>query len=143
MVRISELGTVRKLKFCTGLRNLVLTENSLSVFKMFHFAAIMGLKTCFLVQKCRFRSLLKMPARLPSFDFQPQIWYVRSLGNYLKMTVTAFFSKNIFDNQPAADSRTSFEARNRLFGPGRKTETRPKKLKPLTDTGNLYGTTWR
>ena len=55
------------------------------------------------------------------------------------MTVTAFFSKNIFDHQPAADSRTSFEARNRLFGPGRKTETRPKKLKPLTDTGNLYG----
>ena len=141
MVQISELVTVRKLKFCTGLRNLVLTENSLSVFKIFHFAAIMGLKTSFLVQKCRFRSLLKRPARLPTFDFQPQIWYTRSLVNYLKMTVTAFFSKNIFDNQPAADSRTSFEARNRLFGPGPKTETRPKKLKPLTDTGNLYGTT--
>ena len=127
MVQISELVTVSTLKFCTGLRNLVLTENSLSVFKIFQFAAIMGLKTCFLVQKCCFRALLKMPARLPTFDFQPQIWYVRSLVNYLKRRVTAFFSKNIFDNQPAADSRTSFEARNRLFGPGRKKETRPKK----------------
>ena len=82
-----------------------------------------------------------MPARLPTLDFQPQICYVTSLVNYLKMTVTAFFSKNIFNNQPAADSRTSFEAQNRLFGPGRKTETRAKKLKPLTDTGNLYETT--
>ena len=141
VVQISELGTVRKLKFCTGLRNLVLTENSLSVFKIFHLSAIMGPKTCFLVKKCRFRSLFKKPARLPTFDFQPQIWYARSLVNYLKRRVTAFFSKNIFDNQPAADSRTSFEARNRLFGPGRKTETRPKIIKPLTDTGNLYGTT--
>ena len=119
MVQISELGTIRKLKFCTGLRNLVLTENSLSVFKIFHFAAIMGLKTCFLVQKCRFRSLLKRPARLPTFDFQPQIWYARSLVNYFKRRVAAFFCKNIFDYQPVADSRTSFEARNRLFGPGR------------------------
>ena len=101
------------------------------------------INACFLVQKCRFRSLLKRPAHLPTFDFQPQILFVRSLVNYLKMTVTAFFSKNIFDNQPAADSRRSFEARNRLFGPGRKNETRPKKIKLLTDTGNLYGTTWR
>ena len=111
VVRISELVTVMKLKFCTGLRNHAIIKKSLSVLKIFLFAAIMGPKTCFLVQKCRFRSLLKMPARLPSFDFQPQIWYVIPLVNYLKMTVTAFFSKNIFYNQPAADIRTSFEAR--------------------------------
>ena len=125
-----------KLKFCTGLRNRVLTDNSLSVLKIFHLAAIMG-------QECRFLPLLKMPARLPTFNFLPQIWYVRSLVNYLKRRVTAFFSKNNFDNQPAADILTSFEARNRPFGPGRKTETRPQKIKPLTDTGNLYGRTWR
>ena len=143
MVQISELGTVRKLKFCTGLWNLVLTENSLSVFKIFHFAAIMDLKTYFLVQKFSFRSLLKRLARLPTFDFQPQIWYARSLVNYFKRRVTAFFSKNFFDNQPAANSRTSFEGQNQLFGPGRETETRPQNIKSLTDTGNLYGTTWR
>ena len=143
MVRILELVTAMKLKFCTGFRNHVLTENSLSVFKIFHLAAIMGLITCFLVQKCRFRPLLKMPARLPTFDFWPQIWYVRSLVNYLKRRVTAFFSKFFFDNQPAANNRTSFEGQNQLFGPGRETETRPQKIKSLTDTGNLYGTTWR
>ena len=82
-------------------------------------------------------------AGLPTFDFQTQIWYVRPLVNYLKRRVTAFFSQIIFDNQPAADIWRSFEVRNRLYGPGRKTETRPKKIKPLTDTGNLYGLKWR
>ena len=48
----------------------------------------------------------------------------------------------IFDNKPAANIWGSFEARNRLFGSGRKTETRPKKIKPLTDTGNLFGRKW-
>ena len=127
MVRISELGTVRKLKFCTGLRNLVLTENSLSVFKIFHFAAIMGLKTCFLVQKCRFRPLLKMPARLPTFDFWPRIWYVRSLLNYLKRRVTAFFSKFFLtiNRQPTAGQ--VLKAKINFSGPDEKPKRVPKK----------------
>ena len=91
VVQISELVTVRKLKFCTGLRNLVLTENSLSVFKIFHFAAIMGLKTCFLVQKCRFRSVLKRPARLPTFDFQPSNFVCEILGKLSQNDGHGFF----------------------------------------------------
>ena len=125
MVRISELVRRKDLKFCTGLRNRVLTEKSLSVFKIWHFAAIMDRKTCFFVQKCR-----------PSHF---RIWYVRPLVNYLKRRVTAFFRKLFLtiNRQP-----TSGEVLKPEIGPGRKTETRPQKIKPLTNTGNLYGTTY-